>query len=145
MWNLIIFYILLKWNDPEIQMLIEERKLGNEQYHQLGRTKIHFWEEVVVRINQQFRLHYSALQCRKKFEDIVQDYKVNTLDYIAILVLLSLSINFEINFFFHQLMDKYIKFKPGGKRSRIGELYYEVLKDEFWKKPGKYCLLSLSI
>jgi hypothetical protein len=63
-------------------MLINERKNGNQTYHSLGRTKISFWEEVAGKINQRFRTNYNAYQCRKKFDDLIQEYKVRFLYYI---------------------------------------------------------------
>ena len=37
-------------------------------------------------------------------------------------------------------MDNYIHLKPGGKKTRNGEIYYKEFKTEFWKKSGKYYL-----
>ena len=37
-------------------------------------------------------------------------------------------------------MHNYIHLKPGGKKTRNGEMYYEEFKSEFWQKPGKYYL-----
>ena len=40
-------------------------------------------------------------------------------------------------------MKDYIELKPGGKKSPSGEKYYNQLKSEFWKKPGKYITFFL--
>ncbi|GES84565.1 hypothetical protein GLOIN_2v1874283 [Rhizophagus clarus] len=60
------------WNDPEIRLLIQERRNRNEEYWNIaGCSKISFWMSVAVKINSNFRSTYTAEQCKEKFQNLL--------------------------------------------------------------------------
>ncbi|RIA93890.1 hypothetical protein C1645_818750 [Glomus cerebriforme] len=99
---------MTNWNDDEVRMLIDLRKIDNERFHRIGHVKRPFWKEVASKINQRFKSNFSAQQCNQKFNDILKNCRA---------------------------MYNYIHLKPGGKKTRNGKMYYEEFKLEFWQKP----------
>ena len=42
-----------------------------------GRSKVAFWNEVAIRINQDLGSIFTGAQCKDKFKSLVYDYKVS--------------------------------------------------------------------
>jgi hypothetical protein len=66
------------WNDPEIRLLVDERRNRNVEYWEIAgcNSKVAFWTSVVGIINSKFRKIYTAQQCKEKFQNLVREYKV---------------------------------------------------------------------
>ncbi|GES90937.1 hypothetical protein GLOIN_2v1874283 [Rhizophagus clarus] len=65
------------WNDPEIRLLIQERRNRNEEYWNIaGCSKVSFWMSVASKINSNFRSTYTAEQCKEKFQNLVRENKL---------------------------------------------------------------------
>ncbi|GBC01415.1 hypothetical protein RclHR1_41870001, partial [Rhizophagus clarus] len=59
-------------NDPEIRLLIQERRNRNEEYWNIaGCSKVSFWMSVAAKINSNFRSTYTAEQCKEKFQNLL--------------------------------------------------------------------------
>lgn len=69
------------WNEQQIRLLINQRRYRNTEYHQIiGRSHVAFWDSVARRINgaaQTVQSHFTGLQCRRKFENLVSQYYVS--------------------------------------------------------------------
>ena len=66
------------WGEAETDMLVEERRRRNDEYHYVYRgNKEGFWESVARRIHRRFRSQYSGRQCENKFRNLVKEYRVN--------------------------------------------------------------------
>ena len=93
------------WSDPEIKLLIEERRNKNENYWEMagmvifiwigyvyliiiyfflkknwslykGSSKLAFWMEVAGKINCSFTKSYTPVQCKEKFQNLVREHTV---------------------------------------------------------------------
>jgi hypothetical protein len=65
------------WSDPEIKLLIDERRNKNNEYHEMaGRSHVAFWMGVAGVINMRFNKSYTGEQCREKFQNLVREHKV---------------------------------------------------------------------
>jgi hypothetical protein len=65
------------WNDPEIKLLIDERRKRNVEYWgMVGCSKVAFWTNVAGIINSNFRKSYTSEQCKEKFQNLVRENKV---------------------------------------------------------------------
>ena len=67
------------WTDPQIQLLIRERRRRNFEYHYLipERSRVGIWEEIASTINAAFHTNYVGTQCMNKFNSLVLDYYVS--------------------------------------------------------------------
>ena len=66
------------WNEHEIQLLIDQRRYRNVEYHQMvGRSRVEFWNSVARRINRAVGSNFNGLQCRRKFDNLVSIYNVS--------------------------------------------------------------------
>ena len=66
------------WTKDQLRMLIDKRKTENTNYHLLNSSlKCNFWKGLASEINIEFGTFYSGKQCKKKFNGLVRDYKVN--------------------------------------------------------------------
>jgi len=66
------------WEDNEIDLLVEERRRRNVEYHVRYRgNKTGFWRSVARRINRRFDTAYSTRQCELKWRNLVRDYNVS--------------------------------------------------------------------
>jgi len=66
------------WGEAETDMLVDERRRRNDEYHYAHRgDKAAFWESVSRRIRQRFCSDYSARQCEYKFRNLIKEYRVN--------------------------------------------------------------------
>jgi|tagenome__1003787_1003787.scaffolds.fasta_scaffold18500451_2 hypothetical protein len=73
------------WNDPEIELLIEERRNRNIEYWRIaGCSKTGFWMSVAGLINSRFRKSYTAEQCKEKFQNLVREHMVRKITECAI-------------------------------------------------------------
>ncbi len=71
-----------QWHDPMTDMLVEERRRRNDEFHNLyGRSRQDFWESVARRfICVIFYFVYSlitGLQCSQKWRNLLRDYNVS--------------------------------------------------------------------
>ena len=65
------------WSDPEIQLLINERRARNEEFYEMaGRSKVAFWMSVASVVNIRFSGNYTGEQCKEKFQNLVREHKV---------------------------------------------------------------------
>jgi hypothetical protein len=65
------------WNDPEIRLLIDERRNRNVEYWEMaGCSKVTFWMSVAGIINSKFRKSYTAQQYKEKFQNLVREHQV---------------------------------------------------------------------
>jgi len=65
------------WNESEISILINERKLRNEEYWLTpGRDRTAFWDSIAAKINIEYQTAYTSKQCQEKFQNLVRDYTV---------------------------------------------------------------------
>ena len=68
----------LVWGEPETDLLVEERRQRNEEYHfRYREDKKGFWESVSQRIRRRYHTRYSARQCESKFRNLLKEYRVN--------------------------------------------------------------------
>lgn len=66
------------WGEAETDLLVEERRRQNHEYHYVYRgNKAGFWEATSRRIYQRFGVTYSVRQCENKFQNLIKEYKVN--------------------------------------------------------------------
>jgi hypothetical protein len=67
------------WTDPQILLLIQERRRQNFEYHYLipGRSRAGFWDEIASTINAAFATNYDGIQCMNKFNSLVSQYHVS--------------------------------------------------------------------
>lgn len=66
------------WGDPEMDLLVLERRRRNEEFHRRFRgNKVEFWESVARRINRRYTRTYTARQCEQKWKNLVRDYGVS--------------------------------------------------------------------
>lgn len=73
------------WNDPQISLLINERRRRNFKYHYFipGHSRQRFWDEIANTINVAFFTNYTGAQCMSKFNNLVSDYHVSINQRIA--------------------------------------------------------------
>ena len=69
----------LEWNEEETCFLIDERKNGNEEYHQTPkRSKRIFWKEIANKLNQMHNTNYFTREdYNKKFLTLTWAYYVS--------------------------------------------------------------------
>jgi hypothetical protein len=66
------------WDDNEIDLLVDERRKRNVEYHVRYRgNKMGFWRRVAQQINRRFGTAYSTHQCKLKWKNLVRDYNVS--------------------------------------------------------------------
>src|SRR5277367_6767410 len=68
------------WNENIINMLINQRKHRNVEFHRLIGEKTEFWESVARRINRSAGTTFMGMQCKRKFQNMVSMYYVNKID-----------------------------------------------------------------
>ena len=78
------------WTDTQLRVLINKRKIKNDNFHEFsGNMKHNFWKGVASNINLEFGTNYTGRQCKEKFNGLVQAYKVYkyyfTFNYFSIL------------------------------------------------------------
>ncbi|GET00485.1 hypothetical protein GLOIN_2v1488640 [Rhizophagus clarus] len=66
------------WDKAETDLLVEERRKRNHEYHYVHRgNKGRFWESVSRRIHRRLCRRYSARQCEIKFRNLIKEKCVN--------------------------------------------------------------------
>lgn len=66
------------WEDPEMDLLISERRRRNDEYHTRFRgNKVEFWKSITRRINRRYTRIYTTRQCEQKWKNLVRDYGVS--------------------------------------------------------------------
>jgi hypothetical protein len=59
----------IEWSDEEMQDLIVLRRERNEVYwRRFGRSKLAFWNEIAMQIQERFTTAFNRLQAREKFK-----------------------------------------------------------------------------
>ena len=78
---------MVDWTDTQIRILIDERRNRNEEYHNFGRNRIGFWNNIATRINQEHNTSFNGHQCKEKFSNLVRSYNVSSRDKALIFYL----------------------------------------------------------
>ena len=61
--------VTIEWSDEEMQFLIDLRRERNEDYwRRFGRSRLPFWNEIAVMIEERFMIAFNGLQVREKFK-----------------------------------------------------------------------------
>jgi hypothetical protein len=82
------FYSIM-WTKDQLRDLIDKRKAGNKDYHDLNNNRrYNFWRNVASEINIKFGTTYSGKQCKEKFSALVRDFKVYKKIFHIIIILL---------------------------------------------------------
>ncbi|PKK56136.1 hypothetical protein RhiirC2_764472 [Rhizophagus irregularis] len=68
---------MAEWTDLEIRILIDEHRIKNNEFHNLGRNWERFWGTIADKINQENGTSFNGHQCKEKFSNLVRDYNVN--------------------------------------------------------------------
>src|SRR6266511_2653566 len=68
----------IEWLEREIQLLIDLRKERNVDYwRRFSRSKVPFWNKIVIKIEEDLRTKFTSVQCKDKFKGMVKDCKVS--------------------------------------------------------------------
>ena len=71
----------MTWNNPETALLIQQRKMRNEEYWSLpGNDRTSFWTSMASKINLEFQSNYTSKKCKEKFQNLVCEYKVREIN-----------------------------------------------------------------
>jgi hypothetical protein len=66
------------WNDQETRLLINQRKNRNTEFYQSsGVSRVAYWDSIARRVNRSAGAHFTGLQCRRKFDNLVSAYYVS--------------------------------------------------------------------
>ncbi|CAG8544425.1 11596_t:CDS:2 [Ambispora leptoticha] len=82
--------------------------MRNDEYHNLGRNRIRFWDSIATRINQDHNTSFNGYKCKEKFMNLVRDYN---------------------------LMCDYMAGNWRARRSRTGAQYFDEFRTYFWERP----------
>ncbi|CAG8509946.1 12117_t:CDS:2 [Dentiscutata heterogama] len=96
------------WQIEEIQLLVNERKRRNAEFHQTFKKNA-FWQSVANRVNDRFNTSYTSKHCKDKFSQLVKEFNQ---------------------------MRKY-RAGDAGSSSLLGRLFFEEFKTFFWKRPKR--------
>ncbi|RIA83164.1 hypothetical protein C1645_880665 [Glomus cerebriforme] len=56
----------LEWNNEQTRILIDERKMGNEEYHRTpNRNKRNFWEKIAEKLNETTKAYYEGTKNKR--------------------------------------------------------------------------------
>ena len=72
----------LLWTNLHLDILINERRRLNFDFHYSGRSYVTFWNIITAKINTIFGTSYMGVQCKTKFQNLVSQYHVNKKIYI---------------------------------------------------------------
>ena len=68
----------IEWSEEEMQLLINLRKKRNNDYQRrFGRSKILFWNEIVLQIENDLGMTFIGLQIREKFKRMIKNCNVS--------------------------------------------------------------------
>ena len=70
------------WTNPQLDVLINERRRLNFDFHYSGRSHVTLWNIIAAKINTIFGTSYTGVQCKTKFQNMVSQYHVNKNIYI---------------------------------------------------------------
>ncbi|CAB4401466.1 unnamed protein product [Rhizophagus irregularis] len=97
---------MAEWTDLEIRILIDEHRIKNNEFHNLGRNWERFWGTIADKINQENGTSFNGHQCKEKFSNLVRDY--NTMcDFMS---------------------------GKSKARSRTGARYFDEFRTHFWER-----------
>jgi len=72
----------LLWTNLHLDVLINERRRLNFDFHYSGRSHVTLWNIIAAKINTIFGTNYTGVQCKTKFQNLVSQYHVNKKIYI---------------------------------------------------------------
>ena len=72
----------LLWTNLHLNVLINERRRLNFDFHYSGRSHVTLWNIIAAKINTIFGTSYTGVQCKTKFQNLVSQYHVNKKIYI---------------------------------------------------------------
>ena len=72
----------LLWTNLHLDVLINERRRLNFDFHYSGRSHVTLWNIIAAKINTIFGTSYTGVQCKTKFQNLVSQYHVNKKIYI---------------------------------------------------------------
>src|SRR6266496_4129692 len=68
----------IEWSEREMHLLIDLRKERNIDYwRRFGRSKVPFWNEIAMKIEEDLGMKFTGVQCKDKFKGMVKDCKVS--------------------------------------------------------------------
>src|SRR2546423_14974769 len=67
----------LLWTNLQLDILINERRRLNFDFHYSERLHIILWNIITAKINTIFGTSYMGVQCKTKFQNMVSQYHVN--------------------------------------------------------------------
>src|SRR6184192_3220583 len=67
----------LLWTNLQLDILINERRRLNFDFHYSGRSHVTLWNIIAAKINTIFGTNYMGVQCKTKFQNLVSQYHVN--------------------------------------------------------------------
>src|ERR1043166_9420918 len=67
----------LLWTNLHLDVLINERRRLNFDFHYSGRSHITLWNIIAAKINTIFGTSYTGVQYKTKFHNLVSQYHVN--------------------------------------------------------------------
>jgi hypothetical protein len=68
------------WTENTINLLINQRKHRNVEFHRIIGGKSEFWASVARRINRSADTTFTGMQCKRKFQNMVSTYYVSKID-----------------------------------------------------------------
>src|SRR5271155_3114320 len=68
------------WNENTVNLLINQRKHRNVEFHRLIGGKTEFWESVARRINRSARTTFTEIKYKRKFQNMVSIYYISKID-----------------------------------------------------------------
>jgi hypothetical protein len=68
------------WTENTINLLINQRKYRNVEFHRIIGGKGEFWASVARRINRSADTTFTGMQCKRKFQNMVSTYYVSKID-----------------------------------------------------------------
>ena len=72
----------LLWTNLQLDVLINERRRLNFDFHYSGRSHVTLWNIIAAKINTIFGTSYTGIQRKIKFQNMVSQYHVNKKIYI---------------------------------------------------------------
>ena len=67
----------LLWTNLHLDVLINERRRLNFDFHYSGCSHVTLWNIIAAKINTIFGTSYTGVQCKTKFQNLVSQYHVN--------------------------------------------------------------------
>jgi len=68
----------IEWSEQEMQLLIDLRRDRNNDYwRRFGRSKVPFWDEIAMKIQEDLGTAFTGVQASDKFKGMVKECKVS--------------------------------------------------------------------